>query len=710
MVFRRRRTVWLLVLAPVVLAACSDSSLLFPRFDEPSQVRIQTLEAGSVLTGADIIPIQVVFVEGSTQVAGDRRLEVQVRDQAGVSVASYLFGDADLAAPGGLDLRVSELGPLEPGLYILSLNLFEAETSLAVVERRFFISGSLMTVEGISSYPASFWPGSSGLLVANLGHDPQTDPFLRWTMAEVVIAQGLRSEGFDEVLIEAPAAEGVYGVQLELFPSEPADPTLRSGIRQSGEIIVTIRRRLGETDLVPESSYYSLFHFLGDLRDDGARFDIASGAPAGGGGRVPPRIAAAVGDPDLHIRGDIFGYLLDGRDGFDVDGFVIPTPREGLSPFSVNARLLVTSLPEDAVILHSESADGAYLFRLSVDRFGVLSALLRTPEAEYASTSGLVAVRPGVPVSLSLSVIPEETRLHVMWFVDGLLLSTSNLPRPVPASAESIEQEGAVAAPVGDDSGLPPAGAVLEPDEPAWTHRNGRTIIGSDGVFAGVRAVLDELGVYFRDEAAQPASDEEVFRRTMEDRYGLALVYAQGFERLDLPEELLATGDVAIQSSRLILEPGATVTLPAFLFRSEQLILEVDLEDEAFDLPGRFLFTEAVLDDPAEDDDGPLFVVTSDGSFFLGSADEPEFVSDEPGDLLLRMTHREATLSVAFGDASVDVFPRLDAFEGLTLRIEHPTAQEIPLRIVSILARRESDELARRLNPLSAPTAEEGSN
>ena len=729
----------------VVIAGCSDSSLLFPRIDQPSEARVESVEQGAVLTAGDVIDVEVTYsaLIGNDE-DGDDRVLVEIRDSVGALVAEFVFNEeaiigAEQGSEGSaMQIPLADLPDLEAGRYLVTTVLYDGDVQVATGESSFFFTPSPLSVNAVTTFPASYWPGSSGLLAAAVSSEPGSDPYLRWTLSGDLIAEGYLSEGLDQVLIRAPETEGVYPVVLSLYPVDPSGSAgtpetstrYATTLNQSGEIVVSRNRRLGETDLVPEGSYYSLFHFLGDLRDDGARFSVV------GDGEYS-REATLVGDPDLQIRGDIFGYALDGDDGFVVDSYLIPTPpdpadfsdsvevgAETVSPFSVNLRMLVSDLTTGGNVLSTSSADGRFAFSLSVDSFGVLQARLLTPEGEFSSNSGLVAVQEGVPQSVSLSVIPEGDVLHMMWFVDGLFLSASALPRNsrVGTGAEGGQSADAVGSQSAGQIGEVGADEAFETEDgpESWTARAGTAHIGSNGVDPGFRGMIDELGIYFRDGGSRPASDEEIFLRAMEDEYGLSLVYAQGFERLDLPEELVSSGQVAIQSSRLTLQPGATVTLPAFLFDSEQLIVEIDLDDDAFDLPGRFVFSE--VDEFNEALEEPLFVATSDGRLFAGNPtaddsaieEEPLARLEEADDLFLRIRRSTAGLDVGMiGPAdSEPVEPAslettLDPFSGLQLRIEHPTAVEVPLHVISILARRESDELGRRLNPLADSAADD---
>ena len=62
--------------------------------------------------------------------------------------------------------------------------------------------------------------------------------------------------------------------------------------------------------------------------------------------------------------------------------------------------------------------------------------------------------------------------------------------------------------------------------------QDGTTVIGGPNGFSGV---IDELGVYYRDDQGRPSADPAQYLRTAQRKYGRDLVLAYGFETANLP-------------------------------------------------------------------------------------------------------------------------------------------------------------------------------
>jgi hypothetical protein len=265
---------------------------------------------------------------------------------------------------------------------------------------------------------------------------------------------------------------------------------------------------------------------------------------------APFRAARSLGDPELAAEPDIFGYRLDGDDGFELDGFVLPVRESRLSPFSLSVRFRPESIAGTARIL-TVLQGGGEMVRIEVGRGGSVLVLLPGP-VRLESPTG--ALREGVTSVLTVSVWPEEEGALVQLFVDGEVL-LSELTDWVPGE-------------------FPRRDAVAISDE-GWLAYPGRAVIAGENGFVGV---LDEFGVYFRNEGDEPSPDTGVFVSAMELTHGDKLVYAEGFEGPTVPEEILVSGDAEVESGRLVLASGSSAFFPTFGFGSETLYVTVTLE------------------------------------------------------------------------------------------------------------------------------------
>ena len=89
----------------------------------------------------------------------------------------------------------------------------------------FYVTGAY-AIEGISSFPPTIQPESRILLKAELRYPEGADPYLRWTQAGKPLGSGRVSEGLGQISWQAPK-EGVYAIQVELFPSPPRTADFR---------------------------------------------------------------------------------------------------------------------------------------------------------------------------------------------------------------------------------------------------------------------------------------------------------------------------------------------------------------------------------------------------------------------------------------------------------------------------------------------------
>ena len=233
---------------------------------------------------------------------------------------------------------------------------------------------------------------------------------------------------------------------------------------------------------------------------------------------------------------------------------------------------------------------------------------------------------------------------------------------------------------------------VSDPEE--LEVRDGVTRFGHES--SGFTGLVEEFGVYFRDEQDRLSIDDGLFQRAMESTYASRLAYAQGFEGLFLPDELETVGRVTVRAGELVLEPESSVYFPAFLFQDEDLIVEVTLGDEAAEARGEFVFSEAY----PEDEGAHLMTGLTDGGMKFGEDDTVDaFAGAADGTLLLRMRHENDSLYVRGAEGEERVIELQEPrFEGVRMTARHPEDRGVPLRIMSVLAHRDRTELAERLD------------
>ncbi|MFW5995414.1 MAG: hypothetical protein ACOCRN_04810, partial [Spirochaetia bacterium] len=692
----------LLVGLALLVAGCSDSSFFLPEEAIEGDISVSTIDDGAFLSSEDTISFEIEVGE-RTEFDG---ATITVEDRDGNTVDEFERSRDDFGADMVVDVPVSGL---EEGVYSFEIRVFDARGESVLSERRqaFVVDGDYR-LSGVSSYPARVHPGARAILRTSV--DGPDNAWLQWSVDGEVLASGPASGGFEEFEWQTPDAEGVYRVRVDLYPvgAEGDDPfEFSSSMYETADVYVSANDSENAASLGPAESYYSLFPLRGDFRDIGVRSNSDSGETGG----------EALGSPELRVENDLFGYYLDGNSGFSAPGLAVPFIDNSLAPFSLNMVLLADGTQESRTLFRTESADDSFEFVLETDSSGVPQVRMRNGENEARSSMQYAVFDEREPVSLSVSLSPGTDYTTVMWFVDGR-----------PSSIERLDV-GFPSSPLGDSPTEAARTRVVD-DTDGLSFQEGRTVVGaqSDG-FVGL---VDEVGVYFRDDQDRLSVDDGLFRDAMESHFASRLAYAQGFEGLFMPEELRSVGRVTVRSGELVLEPGAEVYFPAFLFEDEDLIVELELGENAERALGEFVFREArTSSDSAEvwdsgesvgseesrdgatsgnaeasgEADGvsggaALLTAASDGSVVFGDQFSQErFSADGGSTLLLRFRHEGDRMRVRGGGGDEYEFELSESrFDGITMTANHPEDREVPFRVLSVLAHRDRTDLSERLD------------
>jgi hypothetical protein len=485
--------------------SCSDMSVFGPQEAVPASIEVRSLrDGGLVPLGASVS--YVVHVE--RQAGEDLLLEAALLDAAGVEAWS-----GTLASPQLEEELKLKLPGLPAGLYRLRLVLTRGSGALVEKEVPFFYVAGDFAIEGISSFPPTIQPESRILLRADLRYPEGSDPYVRWTQDGQSLGSGRVSEGLHQVSWQAPKVEGVYPVQVELFPAPPpADRDFRftSPLVATAKLYVTPSAAAASEELGPVESYYLLFHFDGSLRD--------AASPEGGE-------ATALGAAEVSKS----GLRLVDNSGARYPRLLLPTAEGQPVPCTLTLRLELEEGAAGRDLLATESSDRAFRLRLALDEESRPWAELLLPTgAAMRLPSGMPALAAGRTYRLDLSLLPSARSLTATWFMDGLQ-----------TSLVTVKADGA---PI---------------------QAGGTTLIGGEN---GIRGQISELGVYYLDEGKRPSVDPGIYRWVMERLLGPKLILAEGFEGSRLPEGFQAVPIAAARLSggSLLLDPEGVLMLPFF--------------------------------------------------------------------------------------------------------------------------------------------------
>jgi len=496
----------------VLLASCGSDSLLLSRGKETSDLQINSLPDGQVIAAGAPIPLELTSRRPEEQ--KNLEMEVSLTSPSGQSV----WKSGRIASPVLNEELSLQLPDLPTGQYLLEIVAFSGGEQIQKKSSTFFITHENCIITGIKSFPPVITMGATVLLKAVLEAPSGANPYLQWSWKSKVFARGLLASGAGEALWVAPSDEGVFSIRLELFPSAPAAGTdfpFSSSESLSTDLFVSSGMRPAQGDLGPEESYWSLLHLRGNLREAGAAGKKAGKAEA-----------SPIGAPQIVQVEDGFGYSLDGQSGIAIPWFVLPVDGGLLKPFTISIGLTPESFEAESRILTVSDSGGA--FSLSI----VLDSAAQSPRALITSGQGPVLEIPWQGPGLqkarrhlvSLSVLPQGKRLSAAWFLDGEQISRF--------SAE-VRIEG------------------LKPD--------GKAAIGGEKGFVGV---VDEFGVFYRDDQGRPSTDPAQYRRAALASHGDALVMAEGFDGPFLPQGFGAEARVELDGGLLVVPAGANVDLP----------------------------------------------------------------------------------------------------------------------------------------------------
>ncbi len=518
------RLVIFILLAGLLLSSCSDMTMFAPSVQEPLGVNILSLSEGDFIDGND--PIDFI-IQTDDQSADLELLEISLitMSEQGVEQRVWTTSISSPMTDEELELLLPDL---ETGQYTIVFTVLDEEGARKEEKTSFFYVNGEYAIRGISSYPPTTMAGHEIVLEADLLYPEAANPYVRWSQDDIVLAKGSIADGFQKITWMAPEEEGVYPIRVELFPVPPlpgSDFSSSSSVELTAKLFVSTASLLTEDELVPEDSYYSLFHLNGSLDDSGLL-----------GTETTEEGAQEIGQVRWSNENGIMGLETGSGSGLRYPLNILPILEGELSPCTITFKLLPTEANTDQNLMIIDRNDD-FQFRMFFDSESQLVATIGFKDTILYLPSGIFDLGQDQHHRIDLSLVPLKEQLQALWFLDGQQTAfVSELPLP------------------GD---LP-----LE----------GQTVIAGDNGFSGI---ITELGVYYRDPLNGLSVDPGIYRMTMQQKYGRRLVLAEGFEGLHLPDPeswKLKPEDasVSLSGGRLILPTAAGLTLPFFELGGEE--------------------------------------------------------------------------------------------------------------------------------------------
>jgi len=521
----------LVIIFSLVFISCGDNNLLMTLSDSENAVKVKTSINSGVVLDPDLNESIDISLEYDETVVIPVKLEISFLDKQGVEI-----GEPQLIEGDALNKPLPSISLASPSesQYSIRLRVFDNDEIIIKEEIvPFFYSRENLSIRGLTPYPNVFTPGGQGLIFIDA--DGPDGSWVRWSIDNEIIAEGYFHEYEEGFIWKAPLLEGVYGLRMELFPEEPLYTkngtfSFVSPIKSELEVFVTSVRENNPMDLYPPESYSTLIHFTGLVSDEGTNFNNIG----------------TIGFPVIKRQEDKFGYYLHNGSGYILDGNVLPVIDNTLLPFSITFAYNIDSKQMDASFLRIAD-DHKSLFLIKTDSSGfIVSEFFQSKAYLKYSTK----ISPEKYNEITLSVIPVDGFITFLWYGDGSLLSSKTF--------EFINN-----IPVG----------------------NFKTIISGENGFEGL---LDEFGVFTKDEKARNNVDNFIFSRKSYRKYNSdKIIAAYGFDGL-FPDD----SALNISEGSLILNYQSVFEILETDINFSYLYIDIDFERISEDTELKIIFPD----------------------------------------------------------------------------------------------------------------------
>jgi len=359
---------------------------------------------------------------------------------------------------------------------------------------------------GVSTNPTEVYPGSR-VLIEILKDEPWLGKtWIQWKWKDKVIQEG--PWNVNAVLRwNSPDVEGSFALTAEV-PSR-STYLFSSPLKYDAPVVTTFRSpQYGPSELQPDESYFSLYHFRGNLRDSGTMADYTQPVVWGG--------------LDIDHSDGVFGVRF--KPGTKLERVGSPLPLDengGLQPFSITVKGVLAPFPE-GVLYTLKNADGGLSFNLAiVDKSWVMTYSLGGGQGSFSTPYGENQV-----FSQTLSYLPNNAAGgDLLWFNGSEL-----------ADSRYIDWQ----------------------DIPLFLE-DGITTLGGDGGFSGI---LDEFGVYYKDNQNRFSADGGLLERELKNIDSGSLIWAAGFDGSYLDEGFIASTGFKKNRGKGVFAPGQWLDSP----------------------------------------------------------------------------------------------------------------------------------------------------
>lgn len=516
------RLVWALplVLVAALVSGCDASSKLFSEAERRSIYTLSLESEGTRLASSSVVQAGAAITVSLSRMSGTttpESLELALIDSSGASVASLRYSTPKDAKAPARAVAVADLSSalptfalpdkLSPGVYSLVTSLRDSAGALLQEgETVLFVGEKGLGLGSLSLYPPTAAPSSAVLLSVAVKAEAEKaspDAWLAWSADGRVFAEGRLGDGLDKAVWTAPARDGAYVLDVDLYPAKPAAKLARTPSPWHQEI----KGMVSSDAALPGDEFSSVDNlaihlaFASDLSDSGTRAQAAK--------------PSVTGKPSLESYPGGFGYRLGPEARILLPGASPPQTSKLLGPTTLLWRIYASE--KDGLIYRLASEAGSDLLVVGLES-GQPYVETLDQAGRHRSSSGLHFA--GGLLNLALDISPENGRYRILWSLDGQTSEASSLPASsLPAQVSSI---------LGGAASLP--------------------------------GVWDEFAAYDSAKGSPALFFAAAARAWRKD-----LILAEGFEAQALPASASLSGRATAGSRRLVLSPGASLVFSPVL-------------------------------------------------------------------------------------------------------------------------------------------------
>lgn len=516
------RFVWALplVLVAALVSGCDASSKLFSEAERRSLYTLSLESEGTRLASSSVVQAGAAITVSLSRMSGTtdpESLELDLLDSTGASIASLRYSTPKDAKAPARAVAVADLSAtlptfalpdsLPPGVYSLVTSLRDsAGTLIQEGETVLFVGEKGLGLGSLSLYPPTAAPNSAVLLsvaVKAEAEEASPDAWLAWSADGRVFAEGRLGDGLDKAVWTAPARDGAYVLDVDLYPARPAAKLARTPSPWHQEIkgMVSSDAALPGDEFSSVDNLVIHLAFGADLSDSGTRAQATK--------------PSVTGKPSLESYPGGFGYRLGSEARILLPGASPPQSSRLLGPTTLLWRIYASE--KDGVIYRLASEAGADLLVVGLEA-GQPYVETLDQAGRHRSSSSLRFV--GGLLNLALDLNPEDGRYSILWSLDGQASAAPTLPAAsLPAQVSSI--------------------------------------LGGAGSLPGV---WDEFAAY-NSAKGSPA----LFYAAAARAWRKDLILAEGFEAQALPAAATLSGKATTGSRRLVLSPESSLGFSSLL-------------------------------------------------------------------------------------------------------------------------------------------------